>query len=47
MQILHRDTLQRGGFAGLREYRLVIDPKVFGPTDSGAWPGIGSFVLFG
>ena len=23
---------------------LVIDPKVFGDTVSGAWPGIGNFV---
>ncbi len=44
LQILHRDDLERGGFAGLREHRLVMDPKVFGPTDSGAWSGIGNFV---
>ena len=25
MEILHRDDLKRGGFAGLRETRLVMD----------------------
>ena len=45
MQILHRDDLQRGGFAGLLEHRLVMDPKVFGNlTDLDSWQGIGNFV---
>ena len=44
IQILHRDDLKLGGFAGIREHRLVIDPKVFGNNTSGAWPGIGNFV---
>ncbi len=44
LQVLHRDDLKLGGFAGIREHRLVVDPKVFGFTDSGAWPGIGNFV---
>jgi redox-sensitive bicupin YhaK (pirin superfamily) len=44
LQILHRDDLKLGGFAGIREHRLVIDPQVFGNNDSGAWPGIGNFV---
>ena len=45
MEILHRDNLPRGGFAGLREHRLVLDPKVFGPSvNPTAWPGIGNFV---
>jgi redox-sensitive bicupin YhaK (pirin superfamily) len=44
LQILHRDDLKLGGFAGIREHRLVIDPAVFGNNDSGAWPGIGNFV---
>jgi len=45
MEILHRDDLPRGGFAGLREHRLVMDPKVFGPgANPTAWPGIGNFV---
>ena len=43
-QVLHRDDLVLGGFAGIKEHRLVIDPKVFGVNDSGAWPGIGDFV---
>ncbi len=44
LQVLHRDSLKLGGFAGIKEHRLVIDPKVFGNTDSGAWSGIGNFV---
>lgn len=44
-EILHRDDLRRGGFAGLREHRIVMDPGVFGPSsDSGAWRGLGKFV---
>lgn len=43
-QVLHRDDLKLGGFAGIREHRLVIDPKVFGNNTSDAWPGIGDFV---
>ena len=27
---IHRDDLHHGGFAGLREHRLVNDPKIFG-----------------
>jgi redox-sensitive bicupin YhaK (pirin superfamily) len=45
VEVLHRDDLPLGGFAGLREHRLVMDPKAWGnrvnPT---AWPGIGNFV---
>jgi len=44
LQVLHRDSLELGGFAGLREHRLVMDSKVFGHADSGAWYGIGNFV---
>lgn len=44
LQILHRDDLKLGGFAGIREHRLVVDLQVFGNNDSGAWPGIGNFV---
>jgi hypothetical protein len=45
MNILHRDDLERGGFAGLREYRLVTDSRLFGGQKSaGAWDGIGNFV---
>jgi redox-sensitive bicupin YhaK (pirin superfamily) len=43
-QVLHRDDLKLGGFAGIREHRLVIDPNVFGNNTLGAWPGIGNFV---
>ncbi|MBT5934242.1 MAG: pilus assembly protein [Sulfurimonas sp.] len=45
MKILHRDSLQRGGFAGLKEHRLVTDSSIFGAhKDSGAWDGLGNFV---
>ena len=45
MKILHRDELPRGGFAGLREHRLVMDPRAFGgQVNPGTWPGIGNFV---
>jgi redox-sensitive bicupin YhaK (pirin superfamily) len=44
LQILHRDDLKLGGFAGIVEHRLVVDPQVFGNNASGAWPGIGNFV---
>ena len=45
MKILHRDDLILGGFAGLREHRLVTDSRVFGDHKrSEAWDGIGNFV---
>lgn len=45
LEILHKDDLKLGGFAGLIEHRLVMDPKVFGNSaDSGTWPGIANFV---
>lgn len=45
MQVLHRDTIKRGGFAGLTEHRLVVDPKIFGHgTHPGTWLGIGNFI---
>jgi hypothetical protein len=45
LEILRRDDLQLGGFAGLKEHRLVMDPKIFGRSaDSGSWSGIGNFV---
>jgi redox-sensitive bicupin YhaK (pirin superfamily) len=45
VEILHRDDLHRGGFAGLKEHRMVMDPKAFGPhINPGTWAGIGSFV---
>lgn len=44
LQIVHRDELRRGGFAGLREHRLVMNPQVFGSSEPGTLPGIGNFV---
>ncbi len=46
MEILKRDSLHEGGFAGLKEHRLVKEPKLFGPLENndGSWPGIGNFV---
>ena len=45
MEILHRDDLTEGGFAGLREHRLVMDSKIFGPSKNpNTWDGIGNFV---
>ena len=46
IEILKRDNLRLGGFAGLKEHRLVKEPKVFGPkeNDDGSWPGLGNFV---
>ncbi|QLH05115.1 pilus assembly protein [Nitrosopumilus oxyclinae] len=44
LQVLHRDDLKLGGFAGIREHRLVVDPRVFGNNDTKAWSGIGNFV---
>ena len=43
---LQRDSLTEGGFAGLREYQLVKNPKVFGVTtnNDGSWSGMGNFV---
>lgn len=45
MNLIHRDDLHRGGFAGLRETRLVMNPSLFGPgAEAGAHPGLGRFV---
>jgi len=41
MEILHRDSLVRGGFAGLTETRLIKDNKIGG--DNSTWNGIGNF----
>ena len=44
-QILHRDDLPLGGFAGLREHRLVMDSRAWGRhKNSDAWDGVGDFV---
>ena len=42
MKVLQRDSLPRGGFAGLKETRLVVDNKIGG--DQSTWNGLGSFV---
>ena len=46
LEILKRDNLQEGGFAGLKEFRLVKEPTLFGSQENrdGSWPGIGNFV---
>lgn len=46
MQILKRDNLPEGGFAGLREHRLIKDPGCFGQGENcdGSWPGLGNFI---
>lgn len=43
---LQRDSLTEGGFAGLREYQLVKNPKAFGSAanNDGSWSGISNFV---
>jgi len=47
MEILKRNSLKEGGFAGLKEHRLVKDPKLFGSQENndGSWPGLGNFVF--
>ena len=42
LQILHRNDLPLGGFAGLKEYQLIVDKKVGGCNET--WDGIGNFV---
>ena len=42
LEILKRDDLALGGFAGLKEHRLVVDERVGGGGDT--WDGIGNFV---
>jgi len=42
MEILYRDKLPLGGFAGIKEHRLVIDQRIGG--DVSTWDGIGNFV---
>ena len=46
IEILQRDSLSEGGFAGLKEHRLVKEPRVFGTFENtdGSWPGLGHFV---
>ncbi len=43
--IIHRDELHLGGFAGLREHRLVMAPQLWGEhANPGTHPGLGNFV---
>ena len=42
MQVLHKDSLPLGGFAGLKEHRLIVDKLVGGRDDT--WDGLGNFV---
>jgi hypothetical protein len=46
MEILKRDSLNEGGFAGLKEHRLIKDPELFGPRENhdNSWPGLENFV---
>ncbi len=41
-KILQRKDLSLGGFAGLKEHRLIVDEKIGGSESS--WNGIGNFV---
>jgi redox-sensitive bicupin YhaK (pirin superfamily) len=42
MKVLHKESLPLGGFAGLKEHRLVVDRLVGGRDDT--WDGLGNFV---
>jgi len=45
MKILHKDQLPLGGFAGLKETRMVTDSRVWGNhKQAGSWDGLGNFV---
>jgi len=45
MQVLSRESLPLGGFAGLTEHRLVTDRRVFGARKApNTFDGIGNFV---
>lgn len=45
MDILHRNDLELGGFAGVREHRLVTEARLFGGAAApGAWNGLGTFI---
>ncbi len=45
IEVSHRDDLPLGGFAGLREHRLVMDTAAWGHhAHRTAWQGIGNFV---
>ena len=46
MEILKRDSLVEGGFAGLKEHRLIKDSALFGSQENndGSWSGLENFV---
>lgn len=45
LEILRRDSLPQGGFAGLKEHQLVVDPRAFGESaNARTWVGIGNLV---
>jgi redox-sensitive bicupin YhaK (pirin superfamily) len=45
IEILHRDDLELGGFAGLKEHRIIMDSKAFGTyVNPRTWEGIGNLV---
>ena len=45
VEILNREDMHYGGFAGLREHRLVMGRKIFGyHAEPATWDGIGNFV---
>jgi redox-sensitive bicupin YhaK (pirin superfamily) len=44
MKVIRRNKLRRGGFAGLRETRLVMSPRIFrGQQEAGTSAGLGKF----
>ena len=45
MKVIHKEDLHYGGFAGLREHRIVMDVRVFGPhKNQGTANGLGSLL---
>jgi redox-sensitive bicupin YhaK (pirin superfamily) len=45
VEILDRDKVPKSRFAGVREHRLITDPRLFGTdTGEGAWAGFGNLV---
>ena len=45
MDVLLRDKLRRGGFGGIREYRLIFDDRIAdGRVAAGAWQGFSNLV---
>jgi redox-sensitive bicupin YhaK (pirin superfamily) len=42
LQILNREEIPLGGFAGLKEHRLIVDKRIGGSNDT--WDGLGNFI---